>query len=192
VNESLDELLARASGCLDAEHDALWTFGDIVNAAIDNARPQCADPRTLRKARASIYRTFASLRKSVTAAFVRQHAERAGTFGTELRYPDVSFSFYRAVIGAAKRTQRDPRELLDDALAKAMSVSDMNALGVEPKAETSLREQCGDCGARVAITVKQDQGRSFVGLAIICPLCASLKLNDGGDPREAMRVGVMA
>jgi hypothetical protein len=192
VNESLDELLARASGCLDAEHGALWTFGDIVNAAVDNARPQCTNPRTLRKARASIYRTFASLRKSVTAAFVRQHAERAGTFGMELRYPDVSFSFYRAVIGAAKRTECDPRELLDDALARAMSVSDLNALGVAPKAETGLREQCGDCGAHVVITVKQDKGRSFAGLVVSCPLCAALKLNDGGDPREASRVGVMA
>ena len=40
--------------------------------------------------------------------------------------------------------------------------------------------------------VKQEQGRSFVGLVVPCALCVAIKLNDGGDPREASRVGVMA
>jgi len=191
TDRSLEELLSRAAGCLESEHDALWLFGDLTNEAIEQAKRNAPDPRTFRRARAALYRRFASLQKSRTTNFVRQHAERSGTFGVEQRFPDVGFSLYRAVLNAAQRIKQDARHLLDDALAKAWTVGDLNAMGVEPKAITELRAECGDCQARVHIVLKQTQGRSFVGLPLRCPVCAAVAAHDGGDVLESATLGAL-
>jgi hypothetical protein len=192
ADQSLEELLGRASGCLDADHSAMWLFGDLVNAAIDNARPRCPNPRAFRAARSSIYRSFAGLRKSTTTAFVRQYAERSGTFGTEQRLPDVSFSLYRATMNAAKRLNRDARELLDEVLQRDLSVGDVNALGKEEPEEAVLKDECGDCGAEIAIRMRKQGIRvGMVGLVVPCGVCVATAIRDGRDPREAKALGAL-
>lgn len=191
MNESIEELLSRAAGCLEAGSSAYWTFGDIVTAAVEDMRRAAASPREFRRRRSAIFGQFAALKSYVTKAFVKQHAEVAAAFGVEQRYPDVAWSLFRATLNAARRTKRDPRELLDDALAKAMSVADLNALGRDQPQMVEHHGTCSECGAEQRVRIVGSTATAFQGMPVPCAVCIGKLKQDGGDAREAATIGTL-
>lgn len=192
---TLDELLGRFCGALEAERGSVWQAGDLVNYAVDDMRRRVAGTREFRRARAALYRQFASA-GHCTTCYVGQRADASGAFGTEQRFPDVGPSYYRAVLQAAWRDTDDagapnwtPRDLLTVALAQAWSVADLNAMGRPATLAVALSETCTACGAKTRVTLEGSTATAHQGLVLTCPVCAAKARTDGGDMREAPQLG---
>lgn len=190
VSHSLDELVGRFCDALANSRDAEWSSGDVLNVALDDTRRRADSPRLSRRMQAALLRQFASA-GHVTTAWCRQHALVSGTFGTELRHPDVSWSYFRAVVNAAHRTKQDARALLEDALAKCLTVADLNALGKDDPQAVGLRATCAECGAAVTVRIQGTMASAFKGLPLACAVCTARVLHDGGDAREAPTLGAL-
>lgn len=192
---SYDDLIGRFTGALDTERDAVWRAGDVVTRALDDLlaalRSERLTKRDYRRTRKTILAGMAEA-GHCTVARVCQLGAVSGAFGTEQRYPECSWTFYRAVLAAAKRTGRDPRELLDEARDRGWHVADLNQLGKEIAAASALREACADCGSTVTVRVEGSTAAALRELpALPCPTCVARKWRDGADAREARRLGVL-
>lgn len=198
MNEDLDTLLGRFAGAMDAERGSAWTGGDIVNAALDTMLRDCGNPREYRRRRRALLGQFAQ-RAGCTITRVAQLAAVAGTFGTEQRhgerYAAVAWSYFRAVMNAATRTKQDARQLLDDALAAAMTTTDLNAMGKEIPQAVESHETCGECGAEQRVRVVGSMAHNYQGMALVCAVCCSRILQENNAEaypfREAPRLGAL-
>lgn len=195
---SFDELVGMFAGAMESERHSAWHAGDIVNRALAEVARGMGDDETkagrraIRRAQRKLLGAMAEAAHCTTAR-VKQLGEVAATFGTEQRYQDVSWSFFRAVRNAAMRNQLDPRALLDDAIAKAMTVSDLNALGKEVPIELAASGDCAVCGSQVRVKIQgTPAARAEVHqLTIPCPACVALAWLKGTDGREANHVGAL-
>lgn len=91
--------------------------------------------------------------------------ELSVVFPPEVRYPDVRRSQYSAALKAAKRLEQEPIAVLEDALARGLSASQIGRLG-RGSERAILRAVC-DCGIRLRI-----EGPGVCeGTTVICPSC---------------------
>lgn len=193
---SFDELVGMFAGAMESERHSAWHAGDIVNRALAEVARGTGDEDTnagrkaIRRAQRKLLGAMAEAAHCTTAR-VRQLGQVSGTFGDEQRYPDKAWALFRAVRNAAIRNKLDARALLDDALAKAWGVSELNALGREVPIELAASGECDECGASVRVKiVGQAAARAEVNaLSVGCPVCVALAWARGTDGREASLVG---
>lgn len=148
---TLDEHLQQFATALISERDARWAAGDAIN-----------DAGLLS---AAVVGAFAAA-GHCTTAFVRQLSSVARAFSHAQRFPDVSWTFYRSVLGAAKRLGRETAPLLDEAMAQGWHSKELAALGRVGPTVAALERDCGGCGAEIRIRLA-----GCTGLGIACPVC---------------------
>lgn len=174
---TLDDLGQRFVDYVVNERDNFWMAADVIQYAAERAKG--------RAARGRVMNHFASL-GHMTSAYARQLCALSASFGTESRKPDVAMALYRACMRAAKRLNRMPAEVLDEALANDWHAADVSALGRSESAAATLTGVCLVCGAKTHVV-----STVGVGLALPCSVCIALLWRDGGDAKAATRVGVL-
>lgn len=155
---SFDAVQQEFADALTGHRACQWEAGDIASRAL----AACPD----RHARTALFGVLAWI-GHCTSGYVRQLAQVSEAFTTEHRKPDVAWSLYRVCRRVAARRGMTPMALLDMALSRGWHVTDVNVYGSPdgPKKST-LRALCGDCGARVFVSVS-----GMGGLPIPCPVC---------------------
>lgn len=152
MSEPLEHIVSRFAEYAEAERASRWTLGDVAAEAV-KVHGKEVIPELAAAARAS-------------SAWVKQLIRVSAAFPEELRYPDVPWSFYRAVYNAAKRVDKDPKALLKEALDKDWSQADLAAVGKENTKTTRYRGTCEHCGCTVTVS-----GGIKPGTKITCPVC---------------------
>lgn len=99
--------------------------------------------------------------------YLLQRIRLSMAFPSELRFPDVPFSLYRAAYNAAKRLNKEPVAVLKEALKHEWSAGDLNAVGKEQDDKARLSTTCQWCNSKV--TVLADGG--LAGTEVRCPVC---------------------
>jgi hypothetical protein len=123
-----------------------------------------------------------------TAAHVRNLIDCASAYGVETRYPDVSQALFLECIRAGRRLARKPSDVLDEALREGWHVAVVRQLGrASTLAPKVLDATCAACGAEVRVKLAR-----VGGSAMPCPECVRRAWENGGDGREAYRLGVPA
>ena len=122
-----------------------------------------------------------------TVAYIRVIWQLSHYFAAPHRYEHVAQALYRACIAAARRTKQDPVAVLQTALDRGWHVSEVSALGRAAKTTRTLETRCPDCDAEVRVTM---QGEATFP-PIPCPVCCAIAWADGGDGREAARLGTL-
>ena len=189
---SLDEFLGAFIGALAAGEAGNWRAGDIVVRALGDLSQQGFVPREYARQRAKLLAMFAmNAPKPCTAARVRQLAAVSGTFGTEQRYPDLTWSYFRAAVQAAHRTQVPARALLDEAVQAEWTIGYLNGLGKKNPEAVRLQATCGVCGMRALLRLAgAGVEQAFRGAALPCPNCIARAWADSTDGKDAERLGV--
>ena len=193
IEDAMDvEGCARGFGGVMTAHEACqWSAGDFVNRGFHLIADTTGDKRERRSKRSEFMRLCAEL-GVCTKARVYQLARVAGTWGNEQRYGEIPWTIYRATLGAAKRLQRDPRELIEEVRRDSLSVAQINAMGKVTGEKIELRETC-DAGHHVHVWA-EGQAASRAQLSergMACPACVILALSEGRDWNEAPILGVM-
>lgn len=179
---SLEELLQSAADAATGERACLWTQGDVISRALE----VYGDGK---RARSKLLGTFASTLHCTTNR-CRQLADVSGSFGTEFRLPTIQWSLYRAIVQAAKRTNRNASEIFEETQEKDWHIAEVNALGRSSRARVlSLSADCPDCGRHISLRVKAKDAGTLAGVPIACPLCIVQLRQDNLDAREAPVLG---
>lgn len=189
-----DEELAEFETICDEEEGCGWRGGDRVNRTLAAHRRASQSKREWKIRRRKIIGAFAQ-RGQKTVSCVAQRAAVSATFGWEQR-PDhlqtkPPWHFYRSVMNAATRTKVDPRQLLDDALAKGLTVADLNAMGKDVPQVVALAADCSECGATVRVKITGTTAYAFKTWALRCPVCVAKSHRDEQDGCEAQQIGTL-
>jgi len=135
------------------QRDLNWTEGDAIALMID-------------KFGESVIKDCASHGWG-KPAHLKQIARVSRAFTQEQRFPDVSWSFFRAAYQVSTRVEGEsPYDILTKALDLGWSLSDLNSYGKDFEPEFLLVEQCKVCGTKVSLVSKSD-----IAEAINCPVC---------------------
>lgn len=149
----LEELLQQFADALEVERRSNWLQGDIVaRAVMEHGK--------------GVLGKFAEVGRC-TIERIRQLARIATAFPPEVRHPDVSWTWYRAVYQAAKRLGEEPLVLLEEALAHEWSQADLAALGRKKETPARFTGRCDWCGVRVVV----ETDANGIGRVVHCPLC---------------------
>jgi len=151
---TLEERLNRIAELLEAGRAVNWSLGD---EAADMVREYGREiiGKIAETARCSSER-------------VRQLIRVAVAFPEEYRYSDVDWSLYRECYHAAKRTGKEPVEVLKHVLDEEMSLADIAAIGKVKEQKATLNKTCEWCNSKITVTA--DGG--LAGTRIYCPVCA--------------------
>jgi len=173
-----EQLMDEAIQLLIAGKATQWAAGDKLNestAGLTSAeRARCFNA--------------ASSAAHQTTAYIRMLAQVSAAFPPEHRHEHVAWSLYRACVAAARRTKQSAPAVLGLALASGWHVPAVQALGRPAGACRSLDAKCPDCGGRIIFQMPGDASYP----ALPCPACITTRWADGGDGREAARLGVLA
>lgn len=166
---TLDELTSQFCEAMAAERDGAWRAGDVLlHALAVNAR-NAPSPEAAKAKRPTLFKAFAAA-AGCTTARCRQLAEVAAEVEPGLRAADRSWSWHRAVVHAARRTQRPVAEVLVDASVGGWGQRELQALGAAVE-RVSWHGECGGCGFSVSVSCRKAGVRSMAGEEIACPVC---------------------
>lgn len=189
-----DEIVGAFCGAIELERDGLWRAGDVINRGLEELR-QAQEAGKLtkkqyRKHKRKLLRACASA-AHCSQSRVAQLSAVSGAFGMEQRYPDKAWIFFRGVLLAARRVQRDPRELLDEAVQQEWHLRDLAKLGQETPAMVELAERCEPCGARTRVVVEGEPAAAALGAGVRCPVCVERAFVAGQDIGEVPLLGTL-
>lgn len=182
VPPAYEPLLQRFISAVDREREDVWEASDTVAKVLSLI--------TTREERRIVLGAFAEA-GHCSIAKLRQRAECANAFGTEYRYPHISWTLFRSAVNAAKRTGRTAQEILDEAVDKNLHVPEVNAMGQSKKRTLSLAKVCDGCGSKVRVSVGGEAAKAFRHAAIPCPVCVWALWTDGKDAKEAEKLGAL-
>lgn len=180
VGVVLDALQQEFADLCSGERACQWAKGDLAAKAL----AACGS----KAERKVVLGALASL-GHCTAGYVRQLSLVAAAFSHEQRKPDVAWSLYRACLQAAdrKKTPWDATSILEIALGNGWHCKDVNALGRADKEPTSsLKATCGDCGAKVSVSVA-----GMGGVEVPCPVCIGVRYEENHE-RPMIALGTLS
>lgn len=176
---SQEELEQLWCDSVSSERDHGWTACDVAAYVVGLAKTQ--------RERSAAVNRLASL-GHCTSAYVRARVQLSCAYGTESRYPDVSLALFRACIPAGKRLGQKPAAVLAQALERGLHAAEVAQLGRPMKRVRVLAATCAGCGLEARLRVTDGE----TSAALPCPRCVAWAWNDGRDPKEAERLGVLA
>lgn len=166
----LEAVKVELVAAFEAERDALWKAGEVVFDYL-RAGAESVPAKHATKHRRAVARDLAAC-GDCTANRIIQLAEVWAAFGAEgLRAEDRGWTFHRAVLLAAKRTQRPVADVLEEALAKGWSVADLSTLGRSEAGARRLVAVCESSGAKVRVEAPRGVRAYDVTTGLRCPVC---------------------
>ena len=146
VPANAEEHKQRVIAALEQHRADEWGIGDAVVAALRANAEDAPSEQAAKDRRPKVYRWLAD-GTGQTAAFFRQHAEVSAAFPEPgQRLPDKSWTWHRAVLNAAVRTERTPMEMQMFAVAADLDVPALSQLGAAQELRAIATGECVACG----------------------------------------------
>jgi len=167
---TLDELTSAFCEAMAAERDGAWRAGDVLlHALAVNAR-NAPSAEAAKAKRGDLFKAFASA-GGCSPARCRQLAELSAEVEPGLRDPSRSWSWHRALVHAAHRTNQSIAELAMNASVNGWGVRQLQAVGAKVE-RVSWHGECGGCGFTVSVSCRKAGIRaSHAGHGVTCPVC---------------------
>ena len=180
---SLEDHLQRFATGLQSADDGQWDAGRAVAEALRDSASHAPDKRAAKGLRRALLGQFAAV-GHCSRERVRQLAEVWVSFRELDRAADRSWTWHRHVLGAARRSNRELAAVLADAVTSSLGLRQLRELGngAGGPEEIRLDATCGECGARVHVSLRGAGIRqAWRGLPIPCPFCIGRAEHDLGN-----------